>query len=100
MKLNWAAWLYGLGSGFIGGGAGAFGAGFGGLMTDPEHFNPANGPRHILVLMGYTFLFSGLITAFAYLKQSPLPAVETTTTVSMSKTTTVSATKDVAPPAS
>jgi uncharacterized membrane protein HdeD (DUF308 family) len=73
MKLNWGQWLYGLISGFIGGGAGAVSAGFAGILTDPEHFNPANGLRHLFHLMGITFLVSGTITAIAYLKQSPLP---------------------------
>lgn len=76
MKLNWAGWLYGLVSGFIGGGAGALGAGFAGVYTDPEHFSPAGGVHHLLTLMGVTFLISGIITAAAYLKQSPLPPVE------------------------
>lgn len=76
MKLNWGAWLYGLVSGFIGGGAGAIGAGFGGIITDPDHFNPAHGFHHLFVLMGATFLFSGVITASAYLAKSPLPQPE------------------------
>lgn len=75
MKLNWGVWIYGLGSGFIGGGAGSIGAGFGGMVTDPADFTPAH-PHHLLVLMGYTFLFSGAITAMAYLAKSPLPQIE------------------------
>ena len=73
MQLDWGKWAYGLVSGFIGGGAGSIGSGVGGIITDPEHFNPANGFRHLFVLMGVSFLFSGIITAAAYLKQSPLP---------------------------
>lgn len=76
MKLDWGKWLYGLVSGFIGGGAGAVSAGFAGIWTDPEHFSPANGARHLLTLMSITFLFSGVMTAIAYLKQSPLPPPE------------------------
>jgi hypothetical protein len=76
VKLNWSAWLYGLVSGFVGGGAGSIGAAFGGLMTDPEHFSPANGMHHLLVLMGWTFLVSGIVTAAAYLAKSPLPQPE------------------------
>lgn len=76
MKLDWGSWLYGLMSGFIGGGAGAIGAGFAGIYTDPEHFNPANGLRHLLMLMGVTFVVGGVVTAVAYLKQSPLPQIE------------------------
>ena len=76
MNLDWSTWLYGLLSGFIGGGAGAIGSAFGGIMTDPDHFNPSHGVHHLLVLMGWTFVFSGVITAAAYLKQSPLPPEE------------------------
>lgn len=76
MKLNWGAWLYGLVSGFVGGGAAAIGSGFAGIYTDPDHFNPANGVSHLFTLMGVTFLVAGILTAAAYLKQSPLPAIE------------------------
>lgn len=73
MKLNWGLWLYGLVSGFIGGGAGAITSGFAGIYTDPEHFSPAHGFRHLFTLMGITFLFSGGMTTAAYLAKSPLP---------------------------
>lgn len=76
MKLNWGAWLYGLVSGFIGGGAGAIGAGFGGIITDPEHFNPVNGVRHLFTLMGISFLVNGVMVTAAYLTKSPLPPTE------------------------
>lgn len=76
MKLDWGAWLYGVVSGFIGGGAGSIGAAFGGMATDFEHFNPGSGLHHLLTLMGTTFLFSGIITAAAYLAKSPLPQPE------------------------
>jgi hypothetical protein len=76
MKLDWAHWLYGLGSGFIGGGAGAMGTGFGEMVLDPQHVAQAGGVRHVFALMGISFLFSGAMTAFAYLKQSPLPPPE------------------------
>jgi hypothetical protein len=71
-RLDWGPWLYSLVSGFVGGGAGSIGAGFGGMITDSDHFNVSS-PHHLLVLMGYSFLFSGIITVAAYLKQSPLP---------------------------
>jgi hypothetical protein len=73
MKLDWGPWLYGLVSGFIGGGAGAVSAGFAGIYTDPQHFNPANGLRHLLALMGITFIVTGGMFAMAYLAKSPLP---------------------------
>ena len=74
MRLDWGKWAYGLVSGFIGGGAGAVSAGFAGMWTDPEHFNPVNGVGHLFTLMGVTYLVSGALTALAYLKQSPLPS--------------------------
>lgn len=70
--LDWATWLYGLVSGFIGGGAGAIGTGFGEVVLDPAHV-AAQGTHHLFALMGISFLFTGILTAAAYLKQSPLP---------------------------
>jgi len=90
MKLAWEPWLYGLVSGFIGGGAGAVGAGVAGMYTDPAHFNPANGVGHLFTLMFATFLVSGAITSFAYLSKSPLPPPDTTVSV---ETTTGPSTK-------
>ena len=95
MKLNWDAWVYGLGAAVIGGGASAVAAGFAQAITDPEHA----GVHHLFVLMGVTFVIAGAISAAAYLAKSPLPpplqgavvvnppanATETTTTV-VSKT--------------
>lgn len=69
MKLNWDGWLYGLGAGFIGGGASAIGSGFAQAITDPEHA----GVHHLFVLMGVTFLIAGAISSAAYLSKSPLP---------------------------
>lgn len=79
MKLDWAHWLYGLVSGFIGGGASAVTSGLTAIGIDPEHFNLGSSPhglRHVGALIGATFLVSGGISAFAYLKQSPLPPPE------------------------
>jgi hypothetical protein len=72
-RLDWSGWLYGLVSGFIGGGAGSIGAGFGGMLTDPDHFNLSGGAHHLFVLMRVSFMFSGIVTAAAYLTKSPLP---------------------------
>ena len=72
MKLNWNGWLYGLGSGFIGGGAAAVSAGVAEGFTDPQHADI----HHLFYLMGVTFLASGIFSAVAFLKQSPLPPQE------------------------
>jgi len=79
MKLNWSAWAYGLVGGFIGGGAGSIGAAFGVMRVDFDHFNPGSGAHNLMAAMGWTFLFSGIITATAYLAKSPLPAQEVKT---------------------
>jgi len=38
LKLEWGVWFYGLVSGFIAR-RGSIAAGFGGIITDPEHFS-------------------------------------------------------------
>lgn len=73
MKLNWEAWLYGLISGFVGGGAGSIGTAFGVMHVDFDHFNPGSGLHNLLAVMGYAFVSGGVITAAAYLAKSPLP---------------------------
>jgi hypothetical protein len=73
MKLNWNGWLYGLGSGFIGGGSSAISSFFANNLTDPKDFNIGSGLHHTLANAGITFVIAGGITAFAFLKQSPLP---------------------------
>lgn len=65
VAMNWKAWLHGLGSAFIGGGANVVAA----LVIDPENFNLAEGVQKVLTL----WLASGGISAALYLKQSPLP---------------------------
>lgn len=73
MKLEWGHWFYGLVSGFIGGGAASVSSFIANNLTDPKDFNLGGGLHHALVNMGVTFLIAGLITAVAFLKQSPLP---------------------------
>ncbi len=78
-QFGWAVWIYGMFAGFIGGGAGAVSSGFANMFVDPDHFNVAH-PRLVLESMGTMFVVSGALSVFAYLKQSPLPAVVTVTT--------------------
>ncbi len=68
-------WLYGLLAGFIGGGASAVSSMFGPMFVDPAKFNfaDAHGFGNILKTMGISFVVSGAISAFLYLKQAPLP---------------------------
>ena len=91
MKLDWSHWLYGLFAALIGGGAGSVSAAFGASMLAPGQFGVGGTQGwNSLKLMGFTFVISGAIAVFAYLKQSPLPAqiatVTETTTVSIDAT--------------
>lgn len=71
--MNWQKWLYGLGAAVIGGGSGAVTSAISASMIDPKAFNIHGGLAHLLELMVATFLVSGLLHAFGYLQQSPLP---------------------------
>lgn len=66
-------WIHGLGAAFIGGGASAVSAAFSAALIDPTKFNLGDGLGCTLKMMVTSFLVSGLLTMFAYLKQSPLP---------------------------
>ena len=77
MKLDWSQWLYGLVAALIGGGASAVTAAFSAMVLTPGQYSVSGTAGwNSLKLMGLTFIVSGIIAAFAYLKQSPLPPVE------------------------
>lgn len=82
-------WLYGLGSAMIGGGSAAVVSGFTAMGFDPEKFNLTNssGIIHLLGLTAVNFFFSGILSAFFYLKQSPLPPESITETIDESHVT-------------
>ncbi len=73
VKRRTAKWLYGLVSGFIGGGAGSAAAAISACVIKPESFNFNAGMGATLKLAAATFLVTGLTHAFAFLQQSPLP---------------------------
>lgn len=73
MKLDWQHWIKGLAAAFIGGGSSAAASGVTAIGIAPEQFNLAGGLKHTLTLMAANFVVSGVISAFAYLKQSPVP---------------------------
>lgn len=75
MKLKWGLWLYGLISGFIGGGAGAVTNSVVLTGIDNKDFNFGSGLHNLLFAMVASFLVHGIITAFAYLSKSPLPEI-------------------------
>jgi hypothetical protein len=81
MKLKWDKWLYGLGNAIIGGGAGAVISAFSNIAIAPGTFNlvTGEGATKVLTSMGVSFLISGALSLFFYLKQSPLPPEENST---------------------
>ena len=82
MKLGWDKWLYSLGSGVIGGGSGAVVAGLSAMLLAPQEFNVTSwhGVGKAVSMMVACFFINGFIAMFFFLKQSPLPPVETETT--------------------
>ena len=88
-KLDWGNWLYGLFAGFIGGGANAVTGGIVVSQFDPHDFNFSTGK--FWFLLGSMFLVNGAMSAFWFLKQHPLPTIETVTT-------TITATQQEYPP--
>ena len=71
------AWLYGLAAAFVGGGSSSVASGLAAMGLDKDHFNLADGLGATMKLMAIAFLINGIISAFLYLKQSPLPALAT-----------------------
>jgi hypothetical protein len=88
MKLDWQHWLYGLAAAVIGGGASAVTAGIGASMLAPGQFNLSGEGWNVFKLVSLVFAINGMITAMAYLKQSPLPAIESSTSVTVKVETT------------
>lgn len=87
MKLRWDKWLYGLGSAFIGGGAGAVVSGLTSMGIAPDTFNLTTtaGAQKLLLSVGINFGIVGLLSMFFYLKQSPLPTEATGNTETIIK---------------
>ena len=107
LKLDWASWIYGLFAALVTGGASAVTAGFVAPALAPGQFNySGNAGWTTLKLMLIMFIVNGVLGAAAYLQKSPLPTIETTTSVAVTTqpgappkvTTTVSETKPIAGP--
>lgn len=86
MKLRWDKWLYGVGSGFIGGGAGAVVASFTAAVISPDQFSPVGQLKNFIIMAGTTFVVNGILSTFFFLKQSPLPPESTGNTETITKT--------------
>jgi hypothetical protein len=68
MLTNWKFWLHGLLSAFITGAASAACS----VVIKPDVFNFGAGLHDLLKMAAC----AGIVGAFAYLKQSPLPAIQ------------------------
>jgi hypothetical protein len=75
MTANTRAWLHGLGAAFVGSSASSLGA----ILVAPNEFNltTLHGVRNVILSSG----LSGISAAALYLKSSPLPPLQTITTV-------------------
>lgn len=71
--LDWRGWLLGIMGAVVSGGAGAVGSGAGEVLLDPGHAAAAGGMKHVLALMGMTFLVSAAISLAKYLQTKPVP---------------------------
>lgn len=72
---TWRGWLHGLIAAIVGGAASA---GFTFLSMNAAHSAGADVPVLNFKALGIILLSSGLVNAFAYLKQSPLPPEDST----------------------
>lgn len=96
MTTNTKKWLYGLGSATIGGGAAAIISGISSMGIAPDKFNLTNasGFFHLLEMVVINFVFSGILSAVFYLRQSPLPVETFTETTTATVVTTQTKTPD------
>lgn len=94
--LDWGDWAYGLVSGFISGGSSAVTSGFVVSSYDKDHFQ--FGSSASLHLMGWVFLVSGLLAAFAFLRNKPLPAVKQVEMTTKRIETEATESKPIPPP--
>ena len=78
-NLDWGSWIYGLLYGAIGGGASAVVSGVTVALNDPKDYGVGSGKFMELVIT--VFMANAAMSMFLYLKQTPLPAVKTVTTV-------------------
>lgn len=73
-NLDWGDWLYGLISGFIGGGAAAASSGLVVAGIDPttNHALALGSWSNVKVMIA-TFVINGLLAVFLYLQKNPTP---------------------------
>jgi hypothetical protein len=88
-KLDFLGWIYGLLHAAIGGGSSAVVAGFSASIIAPKELGFGGAASFKLMLL--CFGFNAMLSAFLYLKDSPVPKVieSVTTTQTVSSSTTV-----------
>ena len=74
--LSLELWVKGLLAAAIAGAANGVITGFAAVGIDPQHFNLQAGLKPTLAIAGVSAVMSGMIGVAAYLKQSPLPAID------------------------
>lgn len=75
-RLDWAAWLLGIWTSTVSGGAGAVAGILGPMVTDSKDFNLGNGFHHTLESMGIAFVIMGILSLANFIKVHPAPEVE------------------------
>ena len=80
-RLDVRGWIRGVISAVVSGGAGAAGGSLGAVMADPEHFavNTGSGLHGVLVVAGYAFAVSAIISLMKFLQTTPIPQEESPT---------------------
>lgn len=85
LNLDWGHWIYGLVGGFIGGGSSSVVAGALSIGIAPDKFNLGDHIGNTVKMLLGCFILNGIVSAALWLKQKPLPDIETEIT----ETTTV-----------
>ncbi len=79
MNYQCKKWFYGLASGFIGGGAGSAASTMAACVIAPSAFNLSSEIGQTMRFATIMFAFQGVATSFLFLRQSPLPPMESDT---------------------
>jgi hypothetical protein len=78
-------WFRGMLAAFVGGGSGAVASGFLAVAQTPAEYNLKEGLQNLLVMIGGTFIVTGIVSVAAYLQRSPLPELEEVQTTILNK---------------
>jgi hypothetical protein len=84
LKNPWV-WFHGLLAALIGGGSSGVVAGLAAIGIAPDKFDMNSNLHNTMKMVGAVFVISAIISAFGYLKQSPLPQIVETDTQIITK---------------